>query len=106
MKKLVAWKALIRGTLREKLEHAANRDAHPVRPMIQLINDLVQRLFEKIRIKEQTKLLTICRQMGSGGAGGEISPQKRSADPPLPESPTLLQSGNIFRANDRAFGLA
>ena len=73
MKKLVAWKALIRGTLREKLEHPANRDAHPVGAIVQLISDLVQRLFEKIRVKEQAKLLTICRQMRSGGACRQIS---------------------------------
>src|SRR5207245_3285391 len=91
---------------RQELEHAANRDAHPIRPVVELVSDLIKRLLQQVGVEENAQLVARFRQMSSGSGHREIRAEKRAADPALPESSSGLELRNILGPDHRSFRLA
>ena len=55
--------AIVRILSSQQIEHSAQRDAYPVRPVVQLVADLVQRLLEQVRVEQDADLLARWREM-------------------------------------------
>src|SRR5258708_37517356 len=69
----------------EELQYAAQRDAHPVRTVVHLVRDFVERFLEEVRVEQYLELFARLRQMRGVAAFGEIHAQECGTHPPIPE---------------------
>src|SRR3954468_7958175 len=90
----------------EKLQHAAQRDAHPVRPVVHLVRDFVERFFEQMRVEQHLQLVTRLRQMRGVAAFGEVRAQEGAAHPSIPEIRSTLHRCLILGTDDRMLRLS
>src|SRR5688500_5965147 len=73
------------GSFVEELQHAAHRDVEPVRTIVELVHDLVERLLGKVGIEEHAGLLVVLRNVRPSCARSEVRIEERGTDPPMPE---------------------
>src|SRR5258708_15273346 len=89
-----------------QLHHSMHRDADPLRPVVELIDDLVQRLLQQVGAEQEIDLFARRRQMQRTGACRQIGAQERRAHPTHPEAGRGFQRGDVFRTDDGALSLA
>src|SRR5215469_1354526 len=85
-----------------ELEDAAQRDLHPVGPVVQLVRNLVDALLEQQEGQQDRELALLAWHQAARPDGLEIRAEVRRAHPLAPEARPRLQRRNVFRPKDRA----
>src|SRR3954447_17667859 len=90
----------------KKLQYTAQWDADPVRTVVHLVRDFVERFFQEMRIEQHLQFSARLRQMRGVAAFGEIRAQEGGAHPSIPEVGAALDRRRILGTNHRVLRLA
>src|SRR5436305_9531566 len=89
-----------RQTSRDEAAHPEQRDADPVRPIVELVRQLVQRLAEDEGAQQDPPVLVAAGQ-GRRPDRGAVAVEKRVAGPVLPRLRPRSEPRKIFRGGGR-----
>src|SRR3954452_5372751 len=89
----------------KKLQYTAQWDADPVRTVVHLVRDFVERFLQEMRIEQHLQFSARLRQMRGIAAFGEIRAQERGAHPSIPEVRSTLDRRRILGTYHRVLRL-
>src|SRR5229473_7645243 len=75
------------------LQNSSEWDPHPVRPAVELVAELVQRLLEQHRRQLEVEVIGRLRHERGGACGGEVAAQESRRDGVCPEPRPCFQAG-------------